>query len=347
MPLPGRGPPPTLPKEPKEESDTVEEEFGREYSDGTLDMLRGVRRPDWQEDDESLDPIEDMQDYLDNGLAMPPTTYDALQAAAQEDLERLQLLKEQQPDPEQAAIVRYRKGLAEGASHKELTWLKLRAYHRAKSELRAEQEKQQSETHAQRLQAYQVPTDRIPPELLDLTPEQLAERRKLAAMASGKSSRAGRSSSQQRSKSEATSTSSSQPAEQQQEASSSAPAPASTAPSRNPYLPSPQIIAAGVAAAFQELRGSSEGAGDASQSSQDREQPRDEMQSAGQGTSSSRVEADRLKPRTVYTAEYLEELRLQKEIASQQTQRTLAFWLSLSCVVGGSTLYCIWICDLY
>jgi hypothetical protein len=329
MPLPGRGPPATLPKEPKEESDTVGEEFGREFSDGTLDMLRGIRRPEWQEDDESLDPVEDMQDYLDNGLAMPPTTYDALQAAAQEDLERLQSLREQQPDPEQAAIVRYRQRLAEGASHKDLTWLKLRAYHRAMSELRADQEQQRSEAHAQRLQAYQVPTDRIPAELLDLTPEQLAERRKLAAMASSKRSRSSRS------KSEAAPTTTQQPAEQQQQEASSS-APAQTGPRRNPYLPSPQVIAAGVAAAFQELHGKDGGGGAASQSSQGSQSTTD---AAGQAASSSRADTDRPKPRTVYTAEYLEEMRLQKEIASQQRQRSLAFWLSLSCVVGGWMAY--------
>jgi hypothetical protein len=89
---------------------------------------------------------------------------------------KMSSLQSVQLEPDEEETIRYRKALAEGTSLDDVKILKLRAYYNAKEKLKASQQQQQSELRQQMLEDYGVPVDKVPPELIDLTPEQLTDR---------------------------------------------------------------------------------------------------------------------------------------------------------------------------
>ncbi len=167
----------------KDDPDSVDLEFGNEYSEETLNILRMIDRPAYLEETSSLDPVDDLSQYVEHQLALPPAAYDTLQDVGQDQLRELERLGKEELDPAAQDAIRYRQRLAQGASHQDLTWLKLRAYHRAMDKLALADQQERRQVEAQRLQEYEVPTDRVPPELLHLTPAQLAARQRLAVAA--------------------------------------------------------------------------------------------------------------------------------------------------------------------
>lgn len=128
------GPPDVADAEPEQSEDSVQHEFGAEYSDATLDMLRGYEKPPFLEESSSLDPTDEgglqvghptslhaaqahskawmgsvmhadlLQAYLDHGLAMPPADYEKLLTWGQDELEGLEELREAEPPPEQVLL---------------------------------------------------------------------------------------------------------------------------------------------------------------------------------------------------------------------------------------------------
>lgn len=62
-----------------------------------------------------------------------------------------------------------------GTNEKDLKWLKLRAYYRGLEQLRAERDARRAEQEARRLDAYQVPTDKVPADALSVTALEVSE----------------------------------------------------------------------------------------------------------------------------------------------------------------------------
>ncbi len=106
----------------------------------------------------SLDPVEDLDVFQAYDLRLPPTTYDALQEAAQEEIESLEASKGVTLDPEHQRVVAYRQQLMDGTSGDDVKWLKLRAYHRAMDKLRAMNADQEAspEARKQLMEEYEV-----------------------------------------------------------------------------------------------------------------------------------------------------------------------------------------------
>ena len=59
--------------------------------------------------------MDDLDEHIAHGIKLPPSTYEALQAAGREDIEGLARMRDAPIDPEMQAVVRYRQQLAEGA----------------------------------------------------------------------------------------------------------------------------------------------------------------------------------------------------------------------------------------
>jgi len=120
------------------EPDSVDALLGGAYSEGAIEGVRALGRPPWEEEDSSLDPVSDLEDFLEHGLALPPATHDALQGAVGAAVAALEAAKGQRLAPAAEARVRARRALAEGAPAEEVKWLKLKAYHRGVARLRQE-----------------------------------------------------------------------------------------------------------------------------------------------------------------------------------------------------------------
>ncbi|GFH23451.1 uncharacterized protein HaLaN_21065 [Haematococcus lacustris] len=117
-----------------ESTDSIQEEFGYEYSEDTLNLLRSIPKPLWKEEQDaetSLDPVGELSEYLAHDLPLPPPVYDTMQHVGAEALAELQEAMDRKPDPQEQQDAEYRTQLARGTDPREMTWLKLRAYHRA------------------------------------------------------------------------------------------------------------------------------------------------------------------------------------------------------------------------
>jgi len=80
-------------------------------------------------------------------------------------------------DPDQEQLIDYRRRLVEGTSLDDIKILKLRAYHRAMDRLKAENaELNKPEVRRQLMEMYGVPLDKVPQDLIDMTPDQIADR---------------------------------------------------------------------------------------------------------------------------------------------------------------------------
>lgn len=144
------------------ELDSVDERFG-DFSETIRDEIRALDKAAWEESDPSMDPLSDIDTFIDYGLPLPPQHYDALQAVGAEALEELESIKGAGLTPEAQARVQYRMQLVDGVAPADQQWLKLRAYHRASERLRAERAAAKAgPARREELLAFGAPLDVVP-----------------------------------------------------------------------------------------------------------------------------------------------------------------------------------------
>ncbi|GIL54264.1 hypothetical protein Vafri_9834 [Volvox africanus] len=116
--------------------DSIDAEFGGDYSEGSLELFRQLGRKGAQFG--QVEPWE-------NEAIQPPAQEEC--DAADEELESLdrtlRQVKHYTPDAMELAWIDYKRALVEDASDNEVTWLKLKAYHHGLGALRASCPQQQ------------------------------------------------------------------------------------------------------------------------------------------------------------------------------------------------------------
>ncbi|GLC34957.1 hypothetical protein PLESTB_001182900 [Pleodorina starrii] len=111
--------------------DSVEAEFGGDYSEASLEVIRSFGRKGAQFGE--VEPWEEQ--------AVQPPAQEECDAAVEDlkSLERsLDAVKRYKPDAKELAWIDYKRALVEEASDDEVTWLKLKAYHHGLDVLRAQ-----------------------------------------------------------------------------------------------------------------------------------------------------------------------------------------------------------------
>lgn len=125
------------------EQDSVDQVFGGDYSEDTLQILRGAERAYIAKEkieDPDKAPLEWALTQPNPGL-LPPGAYEETLQYVQEKIEVLKALRERGGlDPEQQALVDYKRSLVDGKSYDELAWLKFHAYERGLKQLRSQEE---------------------------------------------------------------------------------------------------------------------------------------------------------------------------------------------------------------
>ncbi|KIZ05086.1 hypothetical protein MNEG_2877 [Monoraphidium neglectum] len=186
--------------------DNVAELLGDQFEPDIIDEVREFSAPPWEASDESLDPIEDLEDYALHEFRMPPPEYKAVQDAAQQELAELDQLRGP-ADPKLAARVAQRRALVQGRTAQDVAWLKTKAYHRAMRILRQRRLEREDASaapedgeaadvaapgsRAARLAAKGAPLDVVPAALIDLTPADAAARAAAEAEAAAREAAAG------------------------------------------------------------------------------------------------------------------------------------------------------------
>lgn len=116
--------------------DFVERVLANEFSETLKDEVRQLGRlAREEEEDSSLDPIEDLDLFIEHQIPMTPPAYEAVRGAFQQDLNNLERIRDPQLDPEQRRIIDSRRQLVEGTPLEDVKWLKLKAYHQAMRQL--------------------------------------------------------------------------------------------------------------------------------------------------------------------------------------------------------------------
>ncbi|KXZ49529.1 hypothetical protein GPECTOR_21g757 [Gonium pectorale] len=118
-------------REKEQSEDSVEAEFGGDYSEESLNVLRSLGK----KGQEFAELGSSEQEALE-----PPSqaACDAAVARYKEYERDLQEVAQHVPDERERNWVEYKRALVEDATAEELTWLKLKAYHRGIDSLRAE-----------------------------------------------------------------------------------------------------------------------------------------------------------------------------------------------------------------
>lgn len=94
-------------------------------------------KPAWQESDSSLDPVSDLEEFLEHELKLPPSTYDDLQRVIATRTAELEAAKQLTLPQDAQAAVQKRQQLVQGQQLEEVKRLKLKAYHRFMDKLQA------------------------------------------------------------------------------------------------------------------------------------------------------------------------------------------------------------------
>lgn len=271
--------------------------------------------PSWKEEDSSLDPIDDLSEFLEHQLRIPPAVYDGLQAAIAEEVAALEAAKSLQLSPAERAAIEKRQQLVEGRPLEEVRWLKLKAYHRALDKLRARQdEAAAARTSPEYLAAHGAPLDVVPAADILQTPAAFAAAQQGAPAqhSVGFLARIGRS---RPSPSGIARSGDAEDSEWAYEADSYA---------QHTYvfdsladgfecLRVPRAAAAAAEDGFKDASGSGRDAADGA---------------TGQ--------------RTIYTADYLKRKELAEQVARQQRRSAQAFWLPLLGALSASGLRWLW-----
>ncbi|EFJ49833.1 hypothetical protein VOLCADRAFT_89701 [Volvox carteri f. nagariensis] len=109
--------------------DSIDAEFGGDYSEGSLELFRQLGRKGAQFG--QVEPWEEQE--------VRPPAQEECDAAVEElaSLDRaLEQVKHYRPDAKELAWIDYKRALVEEASEGEITWLKLKAYHHGLDVLR-------------------------------------------------------------------------------------------------------------------------------------------------------------------------------------------------------------------
>lgn len=147
-----------------DEPDSVELELNGAFDPPVLERVREFQRPAWmrRRKPKVLDPLEDYTEWENSGLPFPPDAWDTIAEAILEEDEELQEAKNIPPPHEKLKEeVVYRRRLVEGTTPQDLTWLKLKAYHRGMDTLQAMREAP-ANAPALHLQQQQQQPDRSP-----------------------------------------------------------------------------------------------------------------------------------------------------------------------------------------
>lgn len=128
---------------PADEPDSVDLELNGVFESPVLERVREFQRPAWmrRRKPKVLDPLEDYTEWEHSGLPYPPDAWDTIaEAILEEDAELEQAKNIPPPHPQFKEEVVYRRRLVNGTTPKDLTWLKLKAYHRGMDTLQAMRE---------------------------------------------------------------------------------------------------------------------------------------------------------------------------------------------------------------
>ncbi|KAJ9512795.1 hypothetical protein QJQ45_028990 [Haematococcus lacustris] len=339
-----------------ESTDSIQEEFGYEYSEDTLNLLRSIPKPLWKEEQDaetSLDPVGELSEYLAHDLPLPPPVYDTMQHVGAEALAELQEAMDRKPDPQDQQDAEYRTQLARGTDPREMTWLKLRAYHRAMNQYENHVAAVEGLEAKQRLQDYQVPTDLVPAQLLQLSPEELLASSKLTSIEDHRAART-----------EAAAAAAAAAGEQSGVSGGWHGAGAgytteAAGESRSRRIADQYGISAdewrqGLAAAFpsllqphmppwqQQQLEEEEEEGSGGEGPPEQQGLVQEVRVLLPYSNPPRSKPRAMEPRTIYTEAYLAEQALLRQWRQQSRQRTLAFWSGLGTVSGSYLLRWLW-----
>ena len=208
--------------------------------------------------------------------------------------------------PEELDLIQYRKDLVDGTSLDDVKLLKLRAYHRAMDELNAGRaELRMPEARRKLMEHYSVPLDKVPQDLIDMTPEQLADRWRRAQRRPDEPAAA------------AVWSEYSEDSEWGKDWNSRSYLHCETArrEMQEAFAPLPAASSQGSSAAAAAAAN-----------------PWGEFGKVLLNGDPDKVQV--WKPIHEYTPEYLQQQRMSRQLRSQQRQRALAFWLPLATVLG-------------
>lgn len=125
------------------DEDSVDQVFGGDYSEDTLAILRAADRA-YIEQEKIEDPEKDPWEWAATQPypgQLPQPAYDETRQFLKEKIDALKALREQDGlDPEQKALVDYKRSLVDGKSYNDIAWLKFHAYERAQSQLQSHAE---------------------------------------------------------------------------------------------------------------------------------------------------------------------------------------------------------------
>ncbi|MEW5297564.1 MAG: hypothetical protein WDW38_006735 [Sanguina aurantia] len=123
----------------QDEPDSVDLELNGKFDPPVLERVREFDRPAWMRRRKPviLDPLEDYTEWEASGLPFPPDAWDTIAAAIREEDAEMQEAKNIPLDESLKQEVVYRRRLVQGTTPQDLTWLKLKAYHRGMDTLQA------------------------------------------------------------------------------------------------------------------------------------------------------------------------------------------------------------------
>jgi hypothetical protein len=309
--------------------DSVDLLLGQDYTQDIVDEVKKYPKPPFDAADDSLDPVEDFQEYVDYNLKFPPAYHDLAMRAAEEEIMELEQLKGP-IDPELARKVEQRRQLVAGKPLEDVKWLKHKAYYRAMQRLHAAREAEAKEEREQYLTAKGAPLDAVPADIIDLSPQQYVERAKQVLKHEAAAAEA------------AMGPSSSNNQQQQEEA----PEPWDTRWTAPGYDKHPQVVAQ-LAAAVAEMGWWGLPITRRQHILQLQKQQQQGFNEATEALSNSESseEADVYvaqyhppAPFQAYTPEYLAKINRREAAQRYQRRKQQAFWLSLGAVFGTSMI---------
>lgn len=152
-----------------------------EYPQKIVDEVRTFEKPAWEEEVSSLDPVSDIDDFVQHGFNIPPEDYDEVQKIGKARLWKLEKLKAPL-DSEDQAIVDARVDMVKHRSLDDVKWLKHKAYYRAMEKIRADKAAEEKAHREEYLASKGAPLDVVPAALIDApSPMQQAAQARAAA----------------------------------------------------------------------------------------------------------------------------------------------------------------------
>jgi hypothetical protein len=170
----------------RQEPDSLDELFQGEYEPSVVNEVRQYERPPWDEEASSLDPVDDIEEFVRHGFSIPPERYDEVQREGLKHLNKLERLK-QPLEPEEQAKVEQRIDLVKHKSLEDVKWLKHKAYYRSMQKIRAHKAAALDDRAAREayLASKGAPLDVVPADAIDAPgPMQQQARRRGAGAAS-------------------------------------------------------------------------------------------------------------------------------------------------------------------